>query len=210
MNKENRNILITGGPTWVKLDDIRVITSIFSGETAVRIADYFKKHNYKVTLVANITGEKLQNSGLKFLPFRYYQDLKRILTSELKRNKFKAIIHTAAVSDYRPQVIVPGKIPSDKNSFCIKLVRTEKIIKTIRSLAPQSYLIQFKLEADKKKLLHKAYHSLQCNKSDLVVANALTDIKSGSYQAYAIDKSNNREFLASKDKLIRYLFDCID
>ena len=37
-------VLITAGPTWIKVDDVRVITTIFSGNTGIFLAKNFKKN----------------------------------------------------------------------------------------------------------------------------------------------------------------------
>ena len=46
-------VLITGGPTWVKIDEVRIITNIFTGRTALFLAKEFKRRKYDVTLIIN-------------------------------------------------------------------------------------------------------------------------------------------------------------
>ena len=49
----NKKILITGGPSWVKLDAIRIITNVFTGSTSVLLAREFAKEGHQVTLLVN-------------------------------------------------------------------------------------------------------------------------------------------------------------
>jgi phosphopantothenoylcysteine synthetase/decarboxylase len=37
-NLEGRRVLVTAGPTWVAVDGVRVITTVFTGETGLNIA----------------------------------------------------------------------------------------------------------------------------------------------------------------------------
>ena len=78
MNKKIK-VLVTAGPTWVPIDRVRVITSVFSGNTGLRIARYIKDQGHDVTLFMGprrpeyIDGD----SDIKLKQFWYYEDLKK-------------------------------------------------------------------------------------------------------------------------------------
>jgi len=199
-------ILITAGSTWVKIDDVRILTNIFTGKTGIYLAEKFSQLGYPVTLLLNPHCiERKIARGIKVIPFKYYDDLSRELTKELKKNKYDVIIHSAAVSDYKLKEAFDGKIPSGRKKLVLKLIPTAKIIKTIRKLAKGTLLIQFKLQVNpalsttkkffdarkggvkRRGLIEKAYQSLRENKSDLVVANIYEDLKKG-YKAFIINK----------------------
>lgn len=192
-------ILITAGATWIKIDAIRILTSIFTGKTGLYLAKEFSKKGHSVTLIINPHClDKIR--GLRVIPFKYFEDFKKRLVKELKKNRYEAIIHSAAVSDYELKKAFSGKISSGKKELTLQLVPTEKIIKLIRKLAPRSCLIQFKLETNKKGLIKKAYRSLKENRSDFVVANALEDLRLG-YRASLIDKNRRVTPIASRKAL---------
>jgi phosphopantothenoylcysteine decarboxylase/phosphopantothenate--cysteine ligase len=205
-----KKILITAGPTWIKVDDVRVITTIFSGNTGIFLARNFKKHGASVTLIINsphLNTEKL--SGIKIIPFRYFEEFKDKITKELKGSHYDTIIHSAAVSDYKLNRVFRGKIASGKKSLTLKLTPAEKIIKIIRKLQRNATLIQFKLEVKRKNLPKEALKSLKGNRSDFVVANALEDLRV-KYKSFILDKRKNITAINSKMNLFEKLKDIAD
>lgn len=200
-----KRILITAGPTWIRVDSVRVITTIFSGNTGIFLAKNFKKHGFRVTLIINSPYLNMaQLNGVKVIPFKYFEDFKEKITKELKAGCYDTIIHNAAVSDYKLANVFKGKIASGKKSLTLKLTPAGKIIKIMRKLQKNATLIQFKLEIKRKGLAKKAFKSLKENKSDFVVANALEDLKSG-YKSFMIDKVNNITPINSKNALFEKL-----
>jgi phosphopantothenoylcysteine synthetase/decarboxylase len=196
-------LLITAGPTWAKVDKVRVLTNRFTGKTGLYLANKLSDKGHKVTLVINPYSVG-KVTGINSLYFYYFAEFKKKITDLLKSNNFDAIVHTAAVSDYLPRIEKKGKIPSGKKNLNISLSPTPKIIKIIRKLAKNSILIQFKLEAKKRGIIDKAYRSLEENGSDYVVANALEDLKTG-YKAILIDKQKNKILINSKDDLVQVI-----
>lgn len=196
------NILVTAGATWIKVDDVRILTTLFTGNTGLSIAQGLVKKGHKVTLLVNPHCLNIGNTrGLKVIPFRYFEDLQESVNKELKRNKFGAIIHSAAVSDYKVDNLYKGKIPSYEKALILRLSPAKKIIRSMRKLAPQAYLVQFKLEIEKKGLLEKAQASMYKNNSNAVVANAYEDLKVG-YRAYLISTTCPIIELNSKNELV--------
>ena len=140
------------------------------------------------------------SKNVRIITFKYFDELKFKILKELSNNKYDVIIHSAAVSDYKLKKTFQGKIPSRKKEWVLKLIPAPKLIKIIRKLARFSFLVQFKLEMDSDRLIDKAFRSLEENKSDLVVANALEDIKLG-YKAYVVDKDKKVKKVFSKKEL---------
>lgn len=204
-------VLITAGATWVKVDEVRILTSRFTGKTGLYLAKELKKKGYSVTLLINphCVGKI---KGVKAIYYHYFDEFKRKIVEILKKECYDLIIHMAAVSDYKLKNTSKGKIPSGKKSLVLQLIPAEKIIKKIRKLAKKSLLIQFKLEPRRKGIITKAYRSLKENKSDFVVANALEDLSSG-YKGFLIDKEKKVFPLGTKkalrdilDKIIRSVY----
>jgi phosphopantothenoylcysteine decarboxylase/phosphopantothenate--cysteine ligase len=194
-------ILITAGPTWAQIDKVRILTNRFTGKTGLYLANKLTETGHKVTLIVNpYSLGKVE--GVKSYYFYYFDQFKYTITDLLKNNKFDAVVHMAAVSDYLPKLKGEGKISSGKKDFDISLVPAPKIIKIIRKLAQESILIQFKLEVEEKGIIDKAYDSLKKNDSDYVVANALESLEEG-YQAQLIDKQKNIIKINSKDDLAK-------
>lgn len=198
-----KRILITAGSTWVKIDDVRILANRFTGKTGLYLAQKLKEKGHSVVLLAN-PHCLCKAKGIKIVPFRYLIEFKKQVIKILKENNFDAIIHTAAVSDYKLKNVHKGKISSRKSRLRLALVPTEKVVKRMRILAKKSLLIQFKLETKRRGLKTAALTSLNENKSDFVVANALVDLKSG-YKGFLINRENKALFLDSKRALLKAL-----
>ena len=93
------------------------------------------------------------------------------------RKKYDCIIHTAAVSDFKPALIAKNKISSAKK-LTLNLVPTPKIIDQIKKIAPESFLIGFKLVSDIRAsgVLKEVRHLISSAGCDAVLVN---DLKNG-------------------------------
>ena len=196
-------VLITAGPTWIPLDKVRVLTSVFTGRTGLLIAKAFYAKGFKVCLLLGPSRANIDGSRFQVARFRYFDELDKLVKKALKDKTVKAVIHSAAVSDYRPYKTHKGKIPSSKRDLTIRLRPTEKIIAQIKRKRKDIFLIQFKLEVGVKRqeLISRAFGSLNKNKADIVVANDLKDMKVLAQKAYVIDKDKNVTMVRNRKKL---------
>lgn len=203
MNLTDKKILITSGPTRAYIDSVRYITNSSTGRLGSLIADYALKNKASVTFIYGKDSEIPRCRGLiyqarllRLIEFTTVSDLFSVVCKELKK-KYDIIIHLASVLDYVPDKTYKGKIKSDKGKLIIRFARTPKIVKYIRLLSPNSFLVSFKLEVgiSKHELIDRAYSSLVKNKSDLVVANDLNRIKGDKHFALIIDK--NKKIIAT-------------
>lgn len=200
-------ILITAGPTWIAVDQVRILTNIFTGKTGLYLAQQFKSKGHAVTLVYN-PHSLPEVHGVKAIPFHYFDEFKNKIIQLLKKEQYDVIIHSAAVSDYRIKKVFTGKIPSGKKTLTLELNPTEKVITCMRRLAKKTTIVQFKLEINRKGLIEKAYASLQRNKSDFVVANAWADLKK-KYKAFLIDQKRNVIDLSSQKQLFERIYSLV-
>jgi phosphopantothenoylcysteine synthetase/decarboxylase len=197
-------ILVTAGATWVKIDDVRILTTRFTGRTGIEIARSLQKSGHDVTLLINPHCVAKELGGLKTIEFKYYEELKSNLQKLLKTRHFDCLIHSAAVSDYILPKPVKGKIASNKKQLELKLRPSQKLTLLARSIAPNLLIVQFKLEARRFGLIDKAYASLKRNHSDFVVANALSDLDK-KYKAYFVNSGKEFVALNSRKELIHVL-----
>ena len=133
-NLKNKRILITAGPTWVAIDKVRVLSNIATGETGIVLAKALSRQGAKVTMILGPCGVCSLDKKIKVLRFNYFDEFKKTLFKELKSVKYDCLIHSAAVSDYRPKEIYRGKIGSNLKSLDIKLEPLPKIINLIKIL----------------------------------------------------------------------------
>jgi len=199
---KNKRILITAGPTWVLIDNVRVISNIATGQTGILLAEKLQKLGAKVTLLLGPVGSCCLDKNIRLISFKFFDELKNRLVRELKTKKYDIVIHSAAVADFRPQEIFKGKLKSGK-THSLKLLPLPKIIQRIHQLAPESKLIPFKLESavSDAVLIKGAKNLLSKVKGNFIVANRLYP-----YRAFLIDRAGNTVFAANnKIDLVRKL-----
>ena len=192
-------VLITCGPTWMPIDDVRVISNQSTGEIGHLIAQECLDRNLDVTLIEGPVTHLWPNKKVKVIRYKYFDELRRILDVQLKK-KFDVIIHAAAVSDFKVEKTLKGKVSSAR-SLILKLIPTIKLIDQIKIKAPDIFLVGFKLESNLKphqvvKETKALFGKARC---DLVVANSLEN----GYQGFIVEKqgkilakANNKKRLA--------------
>lgn len=150
-------ILVTGGPTPVKIDDIRRLTNCFSGKLGITIAKDLFLSGSNVLLLQSVSGIRPP----AWLPHQLYEDYNQY--SELAISAADSAdygIFSAAVADYGPKNTTSGKIQSGKDVLTIELEPLPKVIEEIKNKSddrarPQNprfrapiKIISFKFEAD--------------------------------------------------------------
>ncbi|MCX5697511.1 MAG: phosphopantothenoylcysteine decarboxylase [Candidatus Omnitrophica bacterium] len=203
---KNKRILITAGPTWVPIDSVRVISNIATGETGRLLAERLQKAGAKVTLIIGHTGCSSSNRNIRIINFKFFDDLRKILKKELRLTKYDFIIHSAAVSDFKPRRTIKNKIDSARPRT-LKLIGLPKIIKDIRSLNPEGKLVMFKLESgvNDTTLIKRARKSLLAYQADFVVANRVFR----AYKAFVLNHSKVYSKAGSKKELVRKLVEVL-
>jgi phosphopantothenoylcysteine decarboxylase / phosphopantothenate---cysteine ligase len=204
---KGKQILVTGGPTAVKIDDVRMITNRFRGSLGKRIATeaYLRGADVKYLL---------GNRDLKvpsFLDVLYHNDYDEYVKnvfSELHTGEYDAGIFSAAVADYRPKDVTKGKIPSRGALKTIELKETMKVIANVRSQFSDLHMVTFKYEdgVDFAKLLTIANKRIN-DGYQMVIANRAEDMKT-NHQAYLVTKTGYEKAESSRDiteKLVNHL-----
>lgn len=205
MKLKNKKILITAGPTWVAIDGVRVISNTATGETGILLAEKLRYHGAKVTLLMGPTGACCLNKDIRLVHFQFFDELKDKLIRELRSKKYDIVIHSAAVSDYKPARVYSQKVKADKK-WRLDLVPTEKIIDLIKKINPALFLVGFKFELNKERLFREAGSLMRRAKLDLAVANTA---KKDRYQAYIVSPKRAYGPLFSKEGLAKKLIGLI-
>ncbi|MDI6758260.1 MAG: phosphopantothenoylcysteine decarboxylase [Candidatus Omnitrophota bacterium] len=207
----NKNVLITAGPTAVLIDRVRVISNIATGETGILLAQRLTNQGAKVTLLlgpaeAGDIDEALpchktrrKHKRIRLIRFKFFDELKDKIIQELKTKKYDVVIHSAAVSDYRPLKASRQKIKSGIKHLILKLTPTVKIIDLIRKTSPDTFLVGFKFEpeADKELLIKEAHNLIRRSLLNLTVANSMQ----GKYKAYIVSKDTECGPFLNKPKM---------
>lgn len=183
---KGKKLLITGGPTPGKIDDVRILSNVFKGTLAVEMAKEAYHRGADVKLLLGNTGIKVPD----YLDVTYHQDF-----HEYKSNVFNELgkgyeggIFSAAVADYIPVNKASGKIPSGGVLENIPLKQTSKVIKEVREKYPDLYMSTFKFQGNETS--HEELMSIAKDRVnqgyDLVVANRSEEMKGGKHIAHII------------------------
>ena len=181
-----KSALVTAGATMVPIDSVRAITNIFRGRTGTNVALCFAHRGWEVTLLTSnpslLEGSPAKN--LRVETFHTYDELFSAMKKEIcSECAYDAIIHSAAVSDYkvdgtfvyRPEsgmqaVGSEGKIASSFKELYLRLTPTQKIVDLIREpWGYRGYLVKFKLQTlmTDERLLTIAEESRIHSKADI-------------------------------------------
>lgn len=197
MSLRGKRVLITSGPTRGYIDAVRYISPRSTGALGSLIGIEALKRGAEVVFVYgknSLTPEahglsKTELARLSQIEVDTVEDLVVILKSELSEKTYDVVIQSMAVLDYVPQETLKEKVPSGRDEWLIELVRTPKVIGMVKEIAPEVFLVGFKLEVGRSKdeLVRKAHQSLTQYKADLFVANDLRQIQKGEHIGYIVD-----------------------
>ncbi|MCX5698757.1 MAG: hypothetical protein NTX01_03580 [Candidatus Omnitrophica bacterium] len=207
MSLKDKKILITAGPTWVPIDDVRVISNTATGETGILLAKKFRQQGYKVTLLLGPVNNAALDKKIKVKRFCFFNQLNTLLRDELKKD-YDIVIQSAAISDFAPKFSSKKKISSQCQKLKLILKPTTKIINCLRKFKPKAFLVGFKFEPHLKanKLIKKTRNLIKSANLDLAVGNNLLDKR---YNAYLVNKTSAAGPFLSKPAMINSLIKLI-
>jgi phosphopantothenoylcysteine decarboxylase/phosphopantothenate--cysteine ligase len=204
MGLKNKKVLITAGPTWVPIDKVRVISNIATGRTGILLAKRLQQLGAKVTLLLGPVESCCLNKKTKLLHFKFFSNLLGTLKRELKDKHYDIVIHSAAVSDYRPRANYWQKIKSGLKHWRLDLIPTPKIIDLIKKIDKNIFLVSFKFQpqATKDLMVQQARGLISHSDSDLVVANT---VYNNNYHAWIVGRIKITHGFRSRSDLSRAL-----
>ena len=205
-NLKNKKVLITSGPTWVPIDNVRVISNTATGRTGILLANKFAQEGCRVTLLQGPVEVAGLNKPVKLKRFSFFDELSSLLKKELAKN-YDIVIQAAAVSDFKPGSVGKKKISSHVKTLKLILKPTPKIINSLRKLNPRSFLAGFKFEPgmEERKLIKEARKLIKEAGLNCVMVNTL---RKQRYSAYLVEKKKVYGPFLSKprmaDELVKF------
>jgi len=168
------HILVTAGPTREHLDPIRFISNRSSGKMGYAIAQRAVARNHRVTLVSGPVALAAPEA-VELLPVVSARDM--LAAVERCLPACDALIMCAAVADWRPREMAPGKLKKNTMQPVIELVPNPDILSTIAPLKGQRTFIGFAAETDD--LIANATDKLIRKGLDMIVANDVSAADAG-------------------------------
>ncbi|MEO7676558.1 MAG: phosphopantothenoylcysteine decarboxylase [Verrucomicrobiota bacterium] len=177
--------VVTAGPTYEPLDEVRRLTNFSTGKLGSQLGDFLVAHGHQVTLLYGYyaTCHEPQKAQ-RIIRFDTTTDLRTKLEL-LAKEKVDAVFHAAAVSDFAFGKIwertatgelreaKSGKISTRDGTLFAELVPTQKIIRNLRRLFPDACIVgwKYEVEGDRASVIEKAAQQIQENRTNGCVAN---------------------------------------
>jgi phosphopantothenoylcysteine decarboxylase/phosphopantothenate--cysteine ligase len=152
--------VVTAGPTYEELDEVRRLTNFSTGTLGAGLADYLAGLGHEVELLAGYYSTCPPAArAQRRQTFTTTADLRRRLAA-LASPEVGAVFHAAAVSDFtfgkiwergaagELREIKSAKIPTRAEGLLAELKPTPKIIRELRDWFPTAFLAGWKYELE--------------------------------------------------------------
>jgi phosphopantothenoylcysteine decarboxylase/phosphopantothenate--cysteine ligase len=177
--------VVTAGPTYEELDEVRRLTNFSTGKLGIGLANYLTECGHEVIL---LLGQAATHRGTirvwDKIAFTTTADLRARLRA-LAGESVRAVFHAAAVSDFtfgriwrrqedgRLIEVHAGKISTRYGCLLAELKPTPKVIHTLRGWFPRACLIGWKydVEGDRASVVAEAKRQLTRNRTQACVVN---------------------------------------
>ena len=192
---EGKQILITAGPTYEKLDPVRFIGNYSSGKMGFALAEECARRGAKVQLICGPVSLKVQHNNITRTDVESAQQMYDAATRLFP--SCHAGILCAAVADFTPSQVSDQKIKREGDQLVLRLNPTQDIAQALgmQKRADQR-LVGFALETNDEKV--HAHEKLQKKNLDFIVLNSLNDAGAG------FRNDTNKITVISKEKEVSY------
>lgn len=166
---EDKNILISAGPTQEALDPVRYLTNHSTGKMGYALARMAMLRGANVTLISGPTSIS-PPPFVRFVSVVSAQDMFDAITSEAPHADF--VFMAAAVADYTPIQYADNKIKKQDGDMQIPLKRTQDILGFLGEHRRSGQIIcGFSMET--QDLLENSQKKLRKKSVDMICANNL-------------------------------------
>ena len=188
-------VLVTAGPTWEFIDDVRYIGSPSSGRMGFAVAEAFAAAGHAVQLVTGPTHLEAP-SGVDCVRVGTALEMHDAVKSRL--DEAEVLVMAAAVSDYRPRERVTGKRKRTGDKWVLEFVENPDILKEAGHAEGDRVLVGFALESDSPR--RGALEKLRTKKLDLIVVNAPSAFGADVTSVDIIDRAEHTTTLKNVTK----------
>ncbi len=200
-NYKGKNVLITAGPTFEKIDPVRFIGNYSSGKMGYAIAEEIAKQGAKVTLISGPTSLDVINKNINVINIESADQMYKASVKHFKNTDIAIMV--AAVADFTPINKADNKIKREKDNLKIELQPTKDIAAELgKQKNNNQIIVGFALETQDE--TKNAASKLKRKNLDFIVLNSLNDIGSGfktdTNKITIIDKNNKITKFGLKSK----------
>jgi phosphopantothenoylcysteine decarboxylase/phosphopantothenate--cysteine ligase len=175
------NVIVTCGPSYEPIDQVRRITNFSTGRLGITLANALSDVGHRVFC---LKGEQATDPtpvrAHKLIPFSTNDDLSEKLRA-LAGENIGAIFHAAALCDFKVGsvensagvTIHSAKFPTRGDDLTLKLVPTTKLLRRLREWFPNARIVgwKYELEGARDEAIAKAVRQIHEAKTNACVLN---------------------------------------
>ena len=118
---ESKNVLITAGPTYERIDSVRFIGNYSSGKMGFALAEEFASRGAHVFLVTGPTALTAKHHNIERIDVESAQQMYDACMERF--DGCDVAVLSAAVADYRPESTYDGKMKKQGDGTVVNLLR---------------------------------------------------------------------------------------
>ncbi len=199
---KDKNIVITAGPTYEKIDPVRFIGNYSSGKMGFALAEECARRGANVTLIAGPVALKCSKSINRIDVESCQQMYEAAITAFSDSD---AAILCAAVADFKPEDVADEKIKREGNKLTLHLTPTHDIAANLGKMkTPQQRIVAFALETNNEQV--NAQRKLEKKNADFIVLNSTripgTTFRSDENQISIISSNGKKDYEKKPKSLV--------
>ena len=189
-----KNVMITAGPTYEKIDPVRFIGNYSSGKMGFALAEECLRRGANVTLIAGPVALSC-SQAINRINVESCEEMYQAATQTFAEND--AAILCAAVADFKPSNVADRKIKREKDDLELRLVPTHDIAAALGKMKQKHQrIVAFALETNDEEA--NAQKKRQKKNADFIVLNSTrnpgTTFRTDDNQITIISEKGKREY----------------
>ncbi len=190
-----KNVLVSAGPTYEKIDPVRFIGNFSSGKMGIEIAKSAADLGANVKLVCGPSNISTDGVGLERINVLSALEMKKAMEDNYENADI--VIMSAAVADYRPATMAEQKIKKNDDDMRIDLVKNPDILQGLGQMKQNQILVGFALETQNE--IENATGKLHKKNLDFIVLNSLQDKEAGFQK-----DTNKVSIISKKNEILQF------
>lgn len=189
-----KNVMITAGPTYEKIDPVRFIGNYSSGKMGFALAEECLRRGANVTLISGPVALSC-SQAINRINVESCEEMYQAATKAFAEND--AAILCAAVADFKPSNVADRKIKREKDDLELRLVPTHDIAAALGKMKQKHQrIVAFALETNDEEA--NAQKKRQKKNADFIVLNSTrnpgTTFRTDDNQITIISEKGKKEY----------------
>lgn len=168
-------IVVTCGPSYEPIDEVRRITNFSTGKLGTLLSERLASKGHHVEcLRGEMATWAAPQTPVKVIPFSTNDDLLSRLDSLPERESVDAVLHAAALADFTVRRdSTQKKLSSRSGELTLTLVPATKLISRLRELFPKAKIVGWKYELDgtRETVISRGLSQITGNQTDACILN---------------------------------------